>query len=100
MAPQVIIDNDSSNRYTVIEVTGLDRIGLLYDLTEALFRLNLNIASAHITTFGERAVDVFYVTDLTGAKITAESRHKAIIAQLLKVLQPSARVPAEAGVGA
>ena len=100
VAPQVIIDNDSSNRYTVIEVAGLDRTGLLYDLTEALFRLNLNIVSARITTFGERAVDVFYVNDLTGAKITAESRHKAIIAQLLKVLQPSARVPAEAGVGA
>ena len=72
----MIIDNDSSNRYTVIEVAGLDRIGLLYDLTEALFRLNLNIASAHITTFGERAVDVFYVTDLTGAKITAENRRQ------------------------
>ena len=52
---------------------GLDRIGLLYDLTEALFGLNLNIASAHITTFGERAVDVFYVTDLTGAKIISAS---------------------------
>ena len=76
--PQVIIDNDSSNRYTVIEVAGLDRIGLLYELTEALFGLNLNIVSAHITTFGERAVDVFYVTDLTGAKITAEDRRRVI----------------------
>ncbi|HKQ94322.1 MAG TPA: [protein-PII] uridylyltransferase [Aestuariivirgaceae bacterium] len=100
VAPQVIIDNDSSNRYTVIEVAGLDRTGLLYDLTEALFRLNLNIVSARITTFGERAVDVFYVNDLTGAKITAESRHKSIVAQLTKVLQSSARAPAEAGVGA
>ncbi len=69
--PRVIIDNDSSNRYTVIEINGLDRIGLLHDLTEALFGLNLNIASAHITTFGEKAVDVFYVTDLTGGKITS-----------------------------
>ena len=44
-------------------------IGLLYDLTEALYRLNLNIGSAHVTTFGEKAIDVFYVTDLTGGKI-------------------------------
>ena len=39
--------------------------------------LNLNIASAHITTFGEKAVDVFYVTDLTGAKIISATRHEA-----------------------
>ena len=77
MPPRVIIDNDSSNRFTVIEVNGLDRIGLLYDLTEALYHLNLNIASAHITTFGERAIDVFYVTDLTGAKIVSATRHGA-----------------------
>jgi [protein-PII] uridylyltransferase len=85
--PRVIIDNESSNRLTVIEVNGLDRIGLLYDLTEALWRLNLNIGSAHITTFGERAVDVFYVTDLTGAKITNAARREAIVQRLLDVLR-------------
>jgi len=84
--PRVIIDNESSNRTTVIEVNGLDRIGLLYDLTEALFRLNLNIASAHITTFGERAVDVFYVTDLMGDKITNTNRRNAIVRHLMQVL--------------
>ena len=52
MAPRVIIDNQSSNRFTVIEINGLDRIGLLYKLTEALFHLSLNIASAHITKLG------------------------------------------------
>jgi [protein-PII] uridylyltransferase len=88
--PQVIIDNDSSNRYTVIEVAGLDRIGLLYELTEALFHLNLNIVSAHITTFGERAVDVFYVTDLTGSKITADHRRRIISRDLVKVLSGAA----------
>ena len=86
--PQVIIDNEGSNRTTVIEVAGLDRIGLLYDLTEALFRLSLNIASAHVTTFGERAVDVFYVTDLTGAKIERDTRRKTIEQELLGVLKP------------
>jgi [protein-PII] uridylyltransferase len=84
--PRVIIDNESSNRYTVIEVNGRDRIGLLYDLTEALYGLNLNIASAHIATFGERAVDVFYVTDLTGAKIVNPSRHGQIERKLTAAL--------------
>ena len=66
LAPDVTINNNLSNRYTVLEVSGLDRPGLLYDLTAVLSRLNLNIGSAHIVTFGEKAVDAFYVTDLTG----------------------------------
>ncbi|MBI2718459.1 MAG: [protein-PII] uridylyltransferase [Rhizobiales bacterium] len=86
--PRVIIDNQSSNRFTVIEINGLDRIGLLYDLTEALYRLNFNIASAHVTTFGEKAIDVFYVTDLTGAKIESATRHRQIQSALAGVLAP------------
>jgi [protein-PII] uridylyltransferase len=76
--PEVNINNQWSNRYTVVEVSGLDRPGLLYELTTTLSKLNLNIASAHVATFGERAVDVFYVTDLLGAKISSPTRHAAI----------------------
>ncbi|MBM3519305.1 MAG: HD domain-containing protein, partial [Alphaproteobacteria bacterium] len=94
--PRVIVDNQSSNRYTVIEINGLDRIGLLYDLTEALYRLNLNIASAHVTTFGEKAIDVFYVTDLTGGKIESEERHQQIRRGLAAVLEAGAK-PIAAG---
>jgi [protein-PII] uridylyltransferase len=94
--PRVIIDNQSSNRFTVIEINGLDRIGLLYDLTEALFRLNLNIASAHVTTFGEKAIDVFYVTDLTGAKIENKTRHTQIVNALAHILKPAQAMPSRA----
>jgi [protein-PII] uridylyltransferase len=59
----------------------------LYDLTNTISRLNLNIASAHIATFGERAVDVFYVTDLTGAKVTSMQRNAAIRKALLAVFE-------------
>ncbi len=90
--PQVLIDNDSSNVFTMIEVNGLDRTGLLFELTEALFRLNLNIGSAHITTFGEKAVDVFYVTDLTNQKVTNANRRAAIKRHLLAVLSPEESV--------
>ncbi len=90
VAPRVIIDNTSSNRHTVIEINGLDRVGLLHGLTEALFHLNLNIASAHVTTFGEKAIDVFYVTDLTGAKIENPARHARIEKRLMQVLEPDA----------
>ena len=76
--PTVTINNQWSHRYTMLEVTGLDRTGLLYELTTTLSKLNLNIASAHVATFGERAVDVFYVTDLLGAQITSPTRQAAI----------------------
>ncbi len=89
--PRVIIDNTSSNKHTVVEINGLDRVGLLHHLTDALFQLNLNIASAHITTFGEKVIDVFYVTDLTGAKIENETRHARITQSLMQVLAPEAK---------
>ena len=86
--PDVLINNQWSNRYTVIEVSGLDRPGLLYELTATLSKLNLNIASSHVATFGERAVDVFYVTDLMGAKIEAPQRQAAIKRALIHLFRP------------
>src|SRR4030088_15097 len=84
--PEVTINNQWSDRYTVIEVSGLDRPGLLYQLTTAISKLNLNIASAHVATFGERARDVFYVTDLLGAQINAPTRQAAIKSALVHLL--------------
>ena len=95
LAPEVTIDNNLSNRYTVLEVSGLDRPGLLFDLTAALSRLNLNIGSAHVATFGEKAVDVFYVTDLTGLKITAANRQGTIRKTLLEVFEGPAKATAK-----
>jgi len=75
---EVLVNNSISDDYTVVEITGLDRPGLLFDLTRAISTLNLNIGSAHITTFGEKVVDVFYVTDLTGQKIANIGRQEII----------------------
>ncbi len=86
VVPEIVIDNSLSSRHTVLEITGLDRPGLLYDLTTALGKLNLNIASAHIATFGEKVVDVFYVTDLTGGKITQTARQNAVRRALQDVI--------------
>ena len=84
--PEVIINNALSDEHTVIEVAGRDRTGLLYDLTSSISDLSLDINSAHITTFGEKAVDVFYVTDLTSKKIVDEVRQKKIRERLEMVL--------------
>jgi [protein-PII] uridylyltransferase len=99
--PEVTINNQWSHRYTVVEVTGLDRPGLLYELTGTLSKLNLNIASAHVATFGERVVDVFYVTDLLGEKIGSPTRQAAIKRPLLALfaLSGTEGKPASEAVG-
>jgi [protein-PII] uridylyltransferase len=85
LPPRIRLDNDLSNQFTVVEVEGLDRPGLLSDITGAISDLNLDIRSAHISTYGEKVVDVFYVTDLIGTKITSESRAERIEARLKAV---------------
>jgi [protein-PII] uridylyltransferase len=89
LLPEVNINNGWSNRYTMVEVTGLDRPGLLFELTRTLSKLSLNIGSAHVATFGERVVDVFYVTDLFGAKITSPTRQATIKRALISLLSPA-----------
>ena len=69
-----MIDNHASNTHTVIEVNGRDRPGLLHDVTAAISDQGLQIASAHITTYGVRAVDVFYVKDVFGLKVENEAQ--------------------------
>ena len=90
----IVVDNQGSNQFTVVEASGLDRPGLLYDLTRALSDLNVNIASAYISTFGERAVDVFYVTDLTHQKITNPARQAAMRRRLKTAFDGSEPVAA------
>jgi [protein-PII] uridylyltransferase len=97
--PEVSIDNTLSNRFTVLEVTGLDRPGLLYELTAILSRLSLNIASAHIATFGEKAADVFYVTDFTGEKITSAQKQESIRRSILRIFDPAKEVLPATGTG-
>ncbi|MER8391922.1 [protein-PII] uridylyltransferase [Mesorhizobium sp. M1340] len=88
--PRAEIRNTLSNRFSVIEVEGLDRPGLLSEITGMLSDLSLDIASAHITTFGEKVIDTFYVTDLTGQKIDSPSRTATIRNRLIAVLEGTA----------
>ncbi len=87
ITPKVHFDNDASLTASVIEVEGLDRPGLLYDVTQALFEAGLSISSSMIATYGERAVDVFYVRDGFGHKIRHPHRIAAIEDRLKQALQ-------------
>jgi len=96
--PRVLIDNQGSRSHTIIEVNGRDRTGLVFDLTRALTNASVQIASAKIATYGERAVDVFYVKDLFGLKITHESKLAAVREALMKALTDPSCAPAEPAV--
>ena len=76
---KISINNYISNFYTVIEITTHDKRGLLYEITESLAKLELQISSAHISTYGQRAVDVFYVKDIFGLKVTNKRKINKII---------------------
>ena len=69
---------DASNRFTVVEVSARDRPALLNRLARALFESKLLVHSAHIATYGERAADTFYVTDLIGEKVKLELELEAV----------------------
>ena len=86
IAPRIFFDNDASGQFTVIEVNATDRPALLNRLTRAMFEQNLLINSAHITHYGERAVDTFYVTDLLGSKITTKARLEKVRKALLDAI--------------
>ncbi|MBA3812236.1 MAG: [protein-PII] uridylyltransferase [Caulobacteraceae bacterium] len=86
LAPSVAIDNGASRGATVIEASGRDRPGLLEALARALSESELSIQSAHIESYGERAVDVFYVVAADGGKLTDAVRGAAVRARLAEVL--------------
>jgi [protein-PII] uridylyltransferase len=92
--PRVVIDNSASNTHTVVEVNGRDRPGLLHDVTTAISGQGLQIASAHVSTYGVRAVDVFYVKDVFGLKVENERK----LTQLREALLAALTAPEEAAV--
>ncbi|MEH6758371.1 MAG: [protein-PII] uridylyltransferase [Parasphingorhabdus sp.] len=84
IVPNASVDNDASNRFTVIEVTAQDRPALLNELAYALFESKITVHSAHIATYGERAVDTFYITDLLGSKIANKPRLSSLKKKLIE----------------
>jgi [protein-PII] uridylyltransferase len=89
--PRVLIHNKASATHTLIEVNGRDRPGFLHDVTAAMTGLGLQISSAHISTYGERVVDVFYVKDVFGLKV----EHEGKLRQLRRVLMDALAEPDE-----
>lgn len=88
ITPSVSFDNETSDTLTIIDITARDRVGLLYFITKTLYDLNLDIASAKISTEGISVKDSFYVSDLLRNKITDKARQDRIRDAILAVLEP------------
>jgi [protein-PII] uridylyltransferase len=89
VATEVIVDDRASPRHTVVEVFAKDRPGLLYALARTLHEVGISIVLSKINTEGTRVIDVFYVTELDGRKVTAGSRSKEIRDALVAAIDPS-----------
>jgi len=84
--PQVVFDNRASATHTVIEVCGRDRLGFLNKVAWTLTQQGLQISQSRIATYGERAVDVFYVKDIFGLKVEQENKIAVVRRALLDAL--------------
>ena len=84
---QIEIDNESSDDFTIIDVFSADKQGLLYVITKTIFELGLSVYSSKIATHVEQIVDVFYVKDLNGNKITEHDRITEIKQRLLEAIE-------------
>jgi [protein-PII] uridylyltransferase len=88
---QITVDNASSSFFTIIEVFTYDFPGLLFSVTDALYRCDLNIWVAKIATKADQVVDVFYIRDVNGQKVDLPdqvARIKAAIMDRLPATQP------------
>ena len=84
--PSVQIRNDLSAEYTVIDIGGRDRPGLLHEVADVLADMKLSIHSAHVGSYGERVFDAFYVQNAQGQKLGTKARTDSLKERLLAVL--------------
>ena len=92
VATEITVDNRSSEQYTVVDVFTQDRVGLLFAITHTLFKLGMVIHLARISTNADQALDVFYISDVSGGKIVELEAMRRLRAALVERLDD---VPAE-----
>jgi [protein-PII] uridylyltransferase len=88
---KVVVDNDTSKRFTILDISANDRTGILYSISKAVFDLGLGLVTAKIGTHGHQVIDVFYVVDAeTGGKVTDEDRLQEIRERITKAIDEEA----------
>ncbi|MBW2592581.1 MAG: [protein-PII] uridylyltransferase, partial [Deltaproteobacteria bacterium] len=83
---KIVVDNETSNFYTIIEVHAHDFQGFLYQITDALLRCRLDVWVAKIATQVDQVVDVFYIRDFDGRKVDIPDRIEVIKSEIFQIL--------------
>jgi [protein-PII] uridylyltransferase len=83
---KVIIDNETSQQYSIVEVYGGDNRSALYQLTQTLADFGLTIHRARIATEVEQLIDIFYVTTQSGAKLLDKDTRDKISTTLMRII--------------
>ncbi len=83
----IFIDNDASNKHTILEINTFDRVGLIYDLTKKLYELGFEISSAKILSMGERANEIFYIQDFNGKKLQSNKKINKLKTSIMSLLK-------------
>ena len=94
---QVAIDNDTSRFFTIIEVFTYDFPGLLFGITDTLFKCRLDVWVAKIATKVDQVVDVFYVRDFEGQKVESPDQVAGVQTALERMLSAAWNEPVEHG---
>jgi [protein-PII] uridylyltransferase len=84
---QVTFDNEASDARTLLEIETEDRVGLLYQISQALSEFQLDITAAKILTERGAAIDTFYIREADGEKIVAPERQKPIERRLIEGIE-------------
>jgi [protein-PII] uridylyltransferase len=92
LVTRVVVDNDVSEKYTVIDVFAHNMPGLLFVVTRAIHRMKLSVALAKISTHFDQVLDVFYVSDLDGNKLSDDAAAAKVQSLLMDELNGFAEV--------
>jgi [protein-PII] uridylyltransferase len=82
---QISLALDERNARSVLELTAGDRPGLLCDIGKVLWEERIDLHAAKIATLGERAEDVFYITDRAQRPLAEEAAER-LRARLMQAL--------------
>ena len=83
---EVIFPQSPNKPYTIMEVTAQDRPGLLHQVANALLHCKVQLLNARVSTFGERAEDIFVLRERNGGKLTSQEQKDCLVRAILKGL--------------
>ena len=83
---EIKFHNDPDRRHTVMEVIAQDRPGLLHQVANALVHCKARLVNARVSTFGEKAEDVFLLHDRDGGEIRSKTQKDCLAAKIQQAL--------------